>query len=377
MLIVLLVVSLALLLAGVVLSFFGAEVMPAWPTAFWVHLILAVGVMSMITAAMQHFAPVLARSRGPGVFLARLPWLMLFAGGMALAVFAGFVPLHGLALAAGLALAGGGATLLWMRRLQRMALGGPHPGLAWYVAAMGLLGLGLLAAALIPFLPEHHVALRAFHLNINLFGFVGLTAVGTLQVLMPTLANAPDPGASPRLRLDLKWAVAGAVLLALGAAMALPLIAGLGLLSGLWPVLRMGLAWIRLYRPALVSMHGGEPLLLVAVLGFAGTFCMAWLDTLAMGLSDPPLAMIFVTGFLFPLFSAAAGQLAPVWRRPGVATEWHAESRRRLLRFGGVRALLFALSWLMLLAGSCCAVVPALLGLFGFVVVFADWLWRG
>jgi hypothetical protein len=84
MLIALITATLLALLAGQLLP----QAMVAAP-AFWAHLVLAVGVMTLITAAMQHFVPVLTRSRGAGRWMARLPLLMLAAGGCALAVFSG------------------------------------------------------------------------------------------------------------------------------------------------------------------------------------------------------------------------------------------------------------------------------------------------
>jgi hypothetical protein len=209
MLLFFLAATLALLVAGVALPK-AATLSPA----FWAHLVLAVGVMSLITAAMQHFVPVLTRVRGAGRWIGRLPWLMLLAGVLVASVFLGAMPWVMLTLAAALGLAGAGAMLHWMRAKARQTLGKPHAGLAWYVAAMACLSLGLAAAALIPWFPAWHPALREFHVHINLYGFVGLTAIGTLQVLMPTVAGRLDPEAGLRLKEDLKWALAGAMLLA-------------------------------------------------------------------------------------------------------------------------------------------------------------------
>lgn len=367
MLIPLLALTLALLLAGVALPRALAA-----PPQFWAHLVLAVGVMSLITAAMQHFAPVLSRGRGPGPLLGRLPWLMASAGLLAAATFLGWLPWESIALAALLAALGVAAMLAWMRRLIRLCLGPAHPGLAWYLAAMACLGLGLGAAAAIPFLPAWHEALRAFHIHVNLYGFVGLTAVGTLQVLMPTVAGRPDPEAGRRLRLDLKWAVAGALLLALGQASGWPWLALVGSLAWAWVLARLGLAWWRLHRTAIFRRHGQEPVLAAALLGY-----VAALAGTQLPLPPPagPLAL-FLPAFLFPLVSGAAGQLAPVWLRPGQATPWHAASRLALARWGGIRALLFLAAALLPLLGYRCAGMPALTALFWFLGLFAVWLYR-
>jgi hypothetical protein len=49
----------------------------------------------------------------------------------------------------------------------------------------------------------------------------------------------------------------------------------------------------------------------------------------------------FVAAFLLPLVTGALGQLLPVWRFPGVQTPARDEMRRRLVRAGRWRAVLF------------------------------------
>lgn len=341
----------------------------AAPPAFWAHLVLAVGVMSLITAAMQHFVPVLCRGRGAGPWLARLPWLMLAAGGLAVAVLAGALAWGWLTAAALLALAGAFAMLRWMRAAGRAALGGPHAGLAWYVAAVGCLALGLAAAALIPWRPDWHAPLRAFHLHINLYGFVALTAVGTLQVLMPTVVNRPDPEAARRLRRDLKWALGGSLLLALGQAVGLIWLSGAGVALWLFVLMRLLTAWVRLYGRRLLTLHGNESVLAAATLGLAS----ALLSSLGLGSSSGPLG-VFLPGFLMPLVSGAAAQLAPVWLRPGRREAWHDQSLRALARLSGGRALLFVTAAVLPLMGYKCAGMPAILALVWFGILFVRWL---
>lgn len=364
MLIPLLAVTLLLLAAAVALP-------PALtaPPAFWAHSILAVGVMSLIPAAMQHFVPVLARSQGVSPRMARLPLAMMLAGAIASLALLGVLPYAAIAVAAGLALVGLVILLAWVLGKGRQAVGRPHPGLYWYVAALACLALGLIAAALIPLWPAQHAALRAFHLHINLYGFVGLTAVGTLQVLLPTASGRPDPEVAARLRLDLKWAVAGSLLLALGQAFALSWLAQVGAALWLWPLSRMLLAWWRLQRSAIFAAHGAAPALAAAALGFAGALFGA--------VSDQALPLtVYLPGFLIPLIVGAASQLAPVFLQAGVATDWHARSRRWLGRWGGPRALLFLTAAALPLFGYQCAGMPALLGLLWFGAFFAIWLMR-
>ncbi len=363
---------LILLLAATLALLFGGVALPRlWvvPPAFWAHLVLAVGVMSLITAAMQHFVPVLCRGRGAGPWMGRLPWLMLAAGVLAALTLLGRLDWVWIVPAALLALLGAALMLRWMLLRASAALGGPHPGLAWYVAAMGCLAAGLAAAALIPLAPAWHAALRAFHVHINLYGFVALTAVGTLQVLMPTVASRPDPEAGMRLKRDLKWALAGSVLLASGQTADQIWLAGAGVALWGWVLVRMVRAWIRLFGRRLVSLHGNEPPLFAATLGLAA----AMISSLGLGLSSGPLS-VFLPGFLMPLVSGAAGQLAPVWLRPGRREAWHERSERHLGRWGGLRALLFLSAAWLPLAGYKCAGMPALTALFWFGILFVLWL---
>jgi hypothetical protein len=330
--------------------------------------VLAVGVMTLITAAMQHFVPVLTRGRGPGRWTARLPWLMTVAGALALAVFGGWLDFAWISAAAGLGLSGAGAMIFWMWQRARKALGRPHPGLDWYMAAMACLALGLAAAALIPWFPAWHAALRVFHLHINLYGFVGLTAVGTLQVLMPTAANQPDPLAAARLRTDLKWAVAGSLGIAVGQAW-LPPLAWAGAALWGWVLGHMVLAWWRLHRSHLLALHGAAPVLPVAVVGYACALVAAVADI------GNPLTF-FLPGFLMPLVTGAAGQLVPVWTEPARPTAWHAVARAKLTRWNSVRALLYLTAVLLPLFGYQCSGMPALTALVWFGIVLAFWLSR-
>jgi len=360
------------LVAATLLAFLAAQALPrvfSMAPAFWAHLVLAVGVMTLITAAMQHFVPVLARTRGAGRWTARLPWLMAGAGGVLEGVLAGGLDFTWVSLAAGLALGGVVWMLLWMQARARQSLGRPHAGLYWYVAAMGCLALGLVAACLMPFFPGWLPELRAFHWHINLYGFVGLTAVGTLQVLMPTAAARADPQAGARLRVDLKWAVAAALSIAVGQAVAPPL-SLLGVALWGWVVGRMLLAWWRLHRERLLVLHGAEPVLLAAVAGLVMALLGGVLDDARLG----PLT-VFFPAFLMPLVTGAAGVLVPVWLNPSQPA-LQGDGRRVLNRWGGVRALLFLSAGGLPLLGYQCAGMPALMALFWFGAIFVLWLYR-
>lgn len=337
------------------------------PAALW-HLVFAVGALPMILAAMGYFVPVLTRSGGTPRLLALAPLAALAAG----AGIVGFF-LHGtlaLRLAAPwLALFAVALFAAWLAWRWRRCLGRPNPCLAWYAAALALLALGLLAIAVAPYAPEHSRALRAFHLHINTLGFIGVTALGTLHVLLPTVAGRPDPAAAARLALDLKWSAGGAFVLALGTALAavpgsLLLAAPLALAGAAayaWPLLRlMTHAW-RTWRRAIVAAGNTVPLLVAALAGLClalGAGCLHAFE-ITTGAAALPL---FAIAFLLPLVSGAAGQLLPVWLYPGVQDAWHRASRKRLARGARARAALLPAGGVLAAAGQTSGYVIGAIG---------------
>jgi hypothetical protein len=308
------------------------------------HLILAVGAMPLIFGAMSHFIPVLTRTRTATSGLLGIPVLAL-AGG---ALVVGALSLPGLFwgryAGALLALTAAGALLVWSRRRRAGMLGRPHPCLAWYDAALACLVVALLAILASAVWPQQTIALHRLHLHLNTLGFVGLTAVSTLAVLLPTVAGRPDPQVGPRLRRDLPWALAGTLLVAVGSAWFGPL-AWIGGVLWAVPLVRLGASWLRLYRAEILALHGAAPLLAAALAGLALSTVFGAINFIpaagAFRATEPALA--FVSGFMLPLVSGAASQLLPVWLRPGVQSSWHAELRDSLGRYGGARAVLFCL----------------------------------
>lgn len=330
--------SAALTAAGAVLAL--AAPGGRWlPGALW-HMVFAVGALPMILLAMAYFVPVLTRSGNPPRLLAAAPLSALVAG---LGIVGYFV--HG---TAGLRVASPWLALLaavgfvaWLAQRWHDCLGRPNPCLRWYAAALALLALGLLAVAVAPNWPEQTRALRLFHIHINTLGFIGLTALGTLQVLLPTVAGRPDPDAPTRLVRDLKWSVGGALGVALGAALS-PALALAGAAAYAWPLARLlRHAW-HTWRPEIVAAGSTLPLLAAALAGLAAVLGHGGIHAFGMLRGADGIA-VFVVAFLLPLVSGAAGHLLPVWLRPGRQDDWHRRSRR-LLALGarGRGALLLA-----------------------------------
>lgn len=315
-----------------------------------VHAALAVGLLPLMFGAMLHFAPVLTRSSAPHGAVARLPWLVLAAG---LAILSAFALPQWFAVArqlgAGLALAAASALLLWMTQRRRAALGPAHPCLDWYRAALVCFVLALLAVPAMALWPQHTLALKRWHLHLNLLGLVGLTALGTLHVLLPTAVAQPDPQAAMRLRQGLPWAFGGTLSIAGGAAWHAEL-AWLGALLWLVPVVRLALAWASLYGKRLVALHGIPSLFLAALAGLALALVTGAFHGLG-AIAPSHAAHALVAGFLLPLVSGAVGQLLALWLRPGVQGAWHETVRAALGRWAGLRAALFGGGGIALLAG--------------------------
>ncbi len=314
------------------------------------HLAFALGIMPLILAAMSYFIPVLTRSATGGFGLWWPPLLAWSGGVLAAYAFAGDFSSLLLGLAASLAAVAAAGLGGWASYRAHHMFGPRHRGLDWYLAALGCLLLAMIAVILMPFFPGQRSALRLFHLHLNLLGFVGLTALGTLQVLLPTCMNRPDPDAALRLRRDLKWAAGGVLLISLGAALgnlAGTVLAVLGTAPYGWVVLDMLSGWRRRFGRDLVSIHGATPSLTAAALGLCALLVLGVAHGAGLMPARPAVAG-YVIAFLLPLVSGAAGQLMPVWLRPGAQGAWHAALRARLCRWGGMRGLLFLILGLAL-----------------------------
>ena len=327
---------------------FAAAVFLPWtfplPAAAHIHLVLAAGVMPLIFGAMTHFVPVLTRSKSPSTGIRLIPLFMLASGALAVFSFAAANRIY--YFAALLVLAAAAIFFRWVIVRTSNPLNKPHPCLYWYLAALACLMLAMAAVAAMALWPEHRLALKRLHLHLNTLGFVGMTAIATLQVLLPTAVGRFDPQAATRLRQDLKWAIGGTLLIALGAAWLKPL-AWLGTLIWMIPLMRMGKAWFALYANEIKRFHGAAPSLAAALAGFAVTLMFGALHAGGI-LNSTNTAHAFILAFLFPLVTGAASQLLPVWARPGPQTAWHAQARQKLGLFGGLRGMLFLAGGLLL-----------------------------
>jgi hypothetical protein len=293
----------------------GHFILPA-PT---IHIALAAGAMPLVFGAIIHFVPVLTRTATPGRPLIFLPFVVQLAGIATPLALAGVLPGWSLHAAASVVSLAALLLTIWITRRLRATLGAPHPGARWYGAALLCL---FFAVSLVPVWlaqPELGAALRLFHLHLNTLGFIGLAALGTLPVLLPTVLGRPDPDAAARLRRDLPFAASGVLLVAAGAAgghLAGSWLSLCGAALLLWVVGNNLLAWWRAFGLASIIGAGAAASLLAATTGLALLLLLGMAHGLGLIVARPAIAS-FVAAFLLPLVTGALSQLLPVWRHPG------------------------------------------------------------
>ena len=312
------------------------------------HLAFAAGVVPLIFAAMMHFVPVLTRTGDPERRLAKLPMVAQAAGLLAVCGMQGLLPYGAVHAAATVDLFLAAILLNWITRRVRATLGSPHPGWRWYGVALGCLMLALSAILLIPFWPSYWRTLRIFHLHLNTLGLVGMAALGTLPVLMPTALGRPDPEAANWLRRRLWLVASGALLVATGASIAWPFaVPGAALLL----VAMLGLIgqWVRRFGFTTLTGDGVTASLLASAFGLILTLAAGVLHGAGI-LPTRPSLLAWGAGFLLPLVTGALSQLLPVWRWPGPMIPARAAMRQNLAATGRWRGLLFLGAALALLA---------------------------
>lgn len=309
------------------------------------HLIFAIGIIPLILGAMVHFLPVLARSRNPGQSIQLLPVMALLGGLLATSYFAFPQTVsYGHMLGAAIIIVAVVSLGVWAYRLRVKTIGKPHPCLDWYLAAMLCLLIALGAIVMGYFIPAQRAALRLLHLHLNTLGFIGITALGTLQVLLPTAAQHPDSQVASRMHRHLKWIVAGTVVTACGAAWHHNL-AWLGVILLIVPLFGIFKSWLHLYSKVIFKIHGAAPALAAALCGYALVLLMGIAHAYYQPHFNPIAA--FIVAFLMPLVTGAISYLLPLWIRPGQQTPWHHAARKHLGLGGGLRALGFLIGGMM------------------------------
>lgn len=303
------------------------------------HLIFAVAILPLIFGAIAHFVPVLTRSSGAPQAVMLAPVLLQITGLLIVLHFYGALGTAALHAAAGIALLDSLAFIGWLIYRARNTLGKPHPGWRWYLAATVCLALGLTLVPAMFIWPAWRQPLRLIHLHLNTLGFIGLTAIGTLQVLLPTVLSGPDAQATARLRSDLPWAVGGVLATSLGAAFWWPLaLIGAGLMAFVGA--RLGLAWLHRYGVRTLLGDGASAALSGALCGFLLLVAFGIAHSFGY-LNGRDAVPAFIAAFLLPLVTGALSQLLPVWRYPGRLTPLRTQMRRYLVAGGAGRTLPF------------------------------------
>ncbi|WP_322858953.1 multicopper oxidase domain-containing protein [Mycobacterium europaeum] len=295
------------------------------PLSGWllVHLLGLGAAGNAILIWSRHFADALLRRPPDPARTAEVLRLTAFNAG-AVAVVTGMlgrwwpVTLAGGVVVGVVALAHG-ATLLRQLRTALPARFGVT--VRYYVAATGCLaiGAGLGVAMANPALPGNvHERFVIAHAALNLFGWVGLTVLGTLVTLWPTmLRTRMADGVEVAARHGLPALLTALALTAGGAVAGSPPIAGLGALGYLCAagiVLRPHLDEVRRKRPndfATLSVLAGVAWLIgsLAVASAALATSPTWTATVAAAgeLTAPVLA-----GFLVQVLLGSLTYLAPV-----------------------------------------------------------------
>lgn len=336
------------------------------PAVAPLHMILALGVMPLILGAMVYFIPVLTRTSAPEPPVLLSPIGALIAGLLVTLSLSLTYQLY--PVAAGIALLAIGRLLWWSHQRAKATLGRPHPGLLWYQLALAALILGLAIITLAAFWPEQWLALKRLHLHLNTLGFIGLTALGTLRVLLPTAGGFPDPQAGPWLMKEWRWLVIGTLLIAAGAAWS-AILAEIGLLLWLISLARLIQGVLKAHQGKLWRWHGAAISLMTAVIGLM--LCLISGALHGHGLLPVSRAgEAFVIAFLLPLVTGAATHLLPLWLLQS-QQEKQKQLRERLGYLSGVRGLAFLIAGVLTLASQPLAFVIATIALCQFLIQLA------
>lgn len=208
----------------------------ALPTPRWlaIHVFLLGAVTNAILIWSEHFSVALLRVRTPAPQRAQIRLGAL--NGAVVALLYGVAAGHGwLAVgAAGVVVAVVAWHTLALARMTRHALPSRFGHLAgWYVAAGAMLVTGgtlggLMVSGRVPGVWNERI--HAAHVEVNLFGWVGLTVLGTLFPLWPTILRTQVPQrVGGRSRWALRLAVPGLALTVTGLLLAVRPVAAGGL----------------------------------------------------------------------------------------------------------------------------------------------------
>ncbi|MDJ0348343.1 multicopper oxidase domain-containing protein [Cryobacterium sp. PH29-G1] len=294
------------------------------PSSGWllVHLLLLGAVSTAILIWSQHFADTLLRRKALGHRLSLGLRLSVHTLGAALVMTGMVIDAYQLVLVGGILVGLNAlAHAIVIVGQSRGALPGRFaPLVRYYVASALTLVVGVTLGILMAGLSgggEGYERLFIGHLGLNLLGWVGLTVIGTVALLWPTVLHTQAQGRTKAAGHTLTVLVGGLGLLSLGCLVDLRLIAALGVLTylvGLGLVLGEAVAHLR--RAPAVSFPAwslGAALVWFATctLGFGlqVAFAPSWTAAAA---AVEMLVPYFAIGFAAQILLGALSHLVPV-----------------------------------------------------------------
>lgn len=292
----------------------------------WVplHALALGGIGSAITIWSAHFADTLLHRPalgGAALLDARLYAHMLGAIVVLVGMSAGYqlLALAGVTLIAGQALTG--VVVIWLQ--YRRAVAARMGALALhYAVALMLLALGAALGYLISWAGNqpgraHWVdAFYLAHTITMLLGFVGITVLGTLTVLWPTMLRTKMEPAAPRWSIRaLPWLVVGTLTAACAGLW--PPLAGLGVciyLAGAGGIILPGFLTARRIPPTsfATASAAAAVLWLLACMGYLGAGISQAPDAVAARAVVHHLPLALAAGFALQILVAALSYLTPV-----------------------------------------------------------------
>lgn len=348
------------------------------PESLWlmVHMVTLGLITNSILVWSQHFTEALLKHKLPDsarpVQLARIYTLNASMVVLMVGVVFSLYPLTVLGSV------GVGAVVTWhgVALLQQMRTALPARfgvTIRYYIAASWLLPVGATFGALLAYdglNASWHGRLLLAHEAVNLLGFVGITVVGTLMTLWPTmLRTVMVPDAVARSSRALAGLCAGLGLTVAGALTGLTWLAVAGLLlyaAALALVLALMVRATTAKKPsdyATFSVAAGMAWLTVGVLFSAYLVATSPFDALTLR----PVTPIFVAGFLAQTLLGAMTYLLPA--RMGGGPKAVRAANTEFNRFAAGRATMVNLSLLIFilpvsLTGSWVRTGASLLGAF-------------
>jgi nitrite reductase (NO-forming) len=310
----------AWLAAAVVLTVLHRTV----PSAGWllVHLLLLGAVSTAILIWSQHFADTLLRRKALGHRIS-LGWRISAHTMGAIAVMTGIVTgWFPLVLVGGILVGLNAlAHAVVIVGQSRGAMPGRFaPLVRYYVASAVMLAGGVVLGILMARLDgggEAYERLFIGHLGLNLLGWVGLTVIGTIALLWPTVLHTKVAGGTVAAGHTLAVLVGGLGILTLGCLADLRLVAALGVLVYLIALGRvLGEGLVHLRRAPAVSFAGwslgaAQVWFALCTLGFGLQVAVApsW-TAAAAGVET--LVPYFAVGFAAQILLGALSHLVPV-----------------------------------------------------------------